>query len=261
MKKYWYAIFLFLVILIVFVSYDYFYSSNSWSSNFSWTRSSGNKNYIIEKNSHLDFEFPWKKENLVSYEKPIYKFDVVYGEVLSDPEWTHLWEVSRRFDEENQQWFAKIQGYAHYFTFLDFGVEIWTNNPYDEDFVTKNPEIFRRYSSGNYDVLYTMWDFYVQRFEKERNQKFDSVFLNKNHAVSWCIITTYSSPSWNPLNIPKNYILYSLDFTQEREFCDFSTNNVVYFVYNPQRPKYYYKLSWGDGCAPSCGIPASFKIL
>jgi len=214
--------------------------------------------FIEEK---LRFVFPWNKENKVTYEKPVYESEIVYAEVISDPEWSHLWEVSRRFDEDTQQRFAKIKWYSHYFAFWDFGVKIWVEDAYSDDFTSKNPELFRRYFSDDYDVLYNVWGFYVQKFEKNINQDFDIDYLQYHNGFTWCFfdLYDYGSHDWDFLKMQWKYMVYKLG-SLNWIVCDLNWNNVVYFVYKPDN-NYYYKLSWQDWCAPSCGIPTYFEIL
>jgi hypothetical protein len=127
--------------------------------------------------------FPWIENKIEFLEKPKYLVEDVFGEVVTTPEWVHAGEVSRYFDQKEKLWFAKIKGYAHYFEFLDFGITLGTDNPYDDSFVRKDIELFHRYKDENYDVVYSDSTFYVQKFEKNINQNFDVEFLKKQHLV------------------------------------------------------------------------------
>ncbi len=205
-----------------------------------------------------EFYFPWKKEKSIAVEKAIHNYNVVYAEVLSDPEWEHKWEVGRRFDKESGYWMAKIKWYDHHFAFLDFGIELWLNDPYLDIFIEKEVDYFWRFVSENYDVVYNSYSFYIQKFAINW-ENFDIDYLEKNHFFEWCVFERATLPQ----DTPENYEVFALYASPSRWHwkCDFTWNNVVFFVYKPG-DFHYYKISWMDGCAPDrCGVPDYIKIL
>ncbi len=198
------------------------------------------------------------------YEDPVHSSQSVYEEIESGPEWSHSWEVSRRYDIEEQIWFAKIQGFSHMYRFQKFGIFLQLQDPYDFLFFEKEPEnpfIYSMYS-WSYTIRKQWSSFVVQKFEKNKKSEFIIDLLEKYHRFTWCLFEKFVYQDWfSPLlkSIAsyQTYHLFSLDWSA----CDMFGNTSVFFVYIPKHPNYYYKLSWQDACAPTCWIPYSFEIL
>lgn len=175
-------------------------------------------------------------------------------------------EISRTDSEEekiNGRKESVISWYIYTYIYKDLWLKISTSPLYPPYFFEKESWlIFKR--KGN--IIYSIWSSdewaeYIQVLTKDPNIYFYDQ-IKKKHLPTGCKIDLFTWYNYNFLsNNNKMVSIIFSDISFPENTCiahdtSFPKNPLfIVFFYNPKNPSIYYKISFGDACAPGpCSI-------
>ncbi len=173
--------------------------------------------------------------------------------------WTKVVDTSN----EQISFETTITWYLYTYIYKDLWIKIATP-PLYEPYFSQRTEwlIFKRQG----DMIYLSWDShlwteYIQKFSKDPSISFfDSI--KKSQTPAWCrtdLFTWIDYPFLSKKNDMVSARFSDTSITENtciHQDKKFPNNDLqIVFIYNPQNPSAYYKVSFGDWCAPGpCSI-------
>lgn len=257
MKKTFLPIF-FVLFFVGIISWYEYHLIWWWSSNSFQTQSSKqlwNLSKIVDDSipewTNKENGIQWKVQHLSS------KWTVMAntGEIVT-------WEYDSKLVEDGEWKESKVKWYKHVYTFEDLGIIVSIDDPWIDFFYQKTPQpIYKRYNNLVYQV--DQPSAYIERFEKKKSELFVDV-LKKNHLNSWCYLSLQDISKKNFFSkMLNNWLVYSVEYTPDG-YCildeQYPANTVVAFVLPYNNADHYFKVSFQDWCAPTCGRFTSLEF-
>lgn len=206
------------------------------------------------------------------------------GRIVQEMNWEDT--EDKRYKRVNKTWpdgpykEATITGYVYEYRYEDLWFKITTPAMYEPIFSTLTDNVFYRHQNMVYDTWANVeWGEYIKMFKKDANQTLKEV-VEKNHLGKWCEVYSDYKEDNHFMDDPyfKNKFL-GIDFTTYIEITgpggslwsdiecnpdkEFNKNrNIIVFFESKYHKDRYYKLSFGDACAPGpCSIFGNIEIF